>query len=110
MLLLWWLLPPSGRLVGWLYILAGSRLNVNFNPIVLLDRCLFWLLMLFLWYVLLSALLSMIPGEAGKQLNRLVFGLISLMLRLLNDTLGLVFQAARYVFRLLFKLGGANKP
>lgn len=109
-LLLWLLLPRSGRVVGWLYALTGNRLNVNFNPIVLLDHCLFWLLFLFMWYVLLSALLSMIPGEAGKQLNRLVFGSIGLLLKLLSDGIALIFQGMRQILRLLFSFAGGNKP
>ena len=108
-LLLWWLLPHGVGFIGWLYALVGSKLNVSINLVALLNRCFYGLTILIIWYVTLSIVLAILPGDANKQLNRLIFGAFSLMLRLLSEGLGLVFQALRQVLRLVFNSVGGNK-
>lgn len=109
-LLLGWLLPFSGRVAGWLTTSVASRLMHSFNPLLLLDRCLFWLFSMAMLYVLLASFLSLIPGEVGKQLNRLVFGSLGLLLRLLNEGLSIAFRILGKLLQFLFKRSQGHKP
>lgn len=104
-----------GLVVRWLWLqiagllragaILGHSTRLDISPAVILNRCVTWLLLLFLlnWFV--SWLLSLFPGEAGKQLRSSVAGASKLVLKtgpqLLKEGLRLAFCLGKATFQLL---------